>query len=169
MQFEILFQDLANGAEMIRALFLGVSQSDATCKPDPESWSMLEVLCHLYDEEREDFRQHLDAILHRPTEPWIPIDPQGWVTSRNYNESDLAETLARFLDERQQSLAWLRGLSAPDWETEHRDEHGSMRAGEMLACWVAHDNLHMRQLVELRRARILGLVEPYDVGYAGDW
>ena len=44
-----------------------------------------------------------------------------------------------------------------------------MKAGEMFASWVAHDNLHIRQLVELRRSRIVSLAEPFDVGYAGEW
>jgi hypothetical protein len=44
-----------------------------------------------------------------------------------------------------------------------------MKAGEMLSCWVAHDNLHMRQLVELRRSRLENLTAPYYLGYAGEW
>ena len=44
-----------------------------------------------------------------------------------------------------------------------------MKAGEMFSSWAAHDNLHMRQLVELKRHRLINLVKPYDVGYAGDW
>ena len=60
-------------------------------------WSTLEVVCHLYDEEREDFRQRLDIILHRPEAKWPPIDPVGWVSARKYNERDLAQSLAEFL------------------------------------------------------------------------
>ena len=44
-----------------------------------------------------------------------------------------------------------------------------MKAGDLLASWVAHDNLHTRQLVELRRSRLVELAQPYDVRYAGDW
>jgi len=44
-----------------------------------------------------------------------------------------------------------------------------MKAGDMLASWVAHDGLHIRQLVELRRARTETLANPYFIGYAGDW
>jgi len=44
-----------------------------------------------------------------------------------------------------------------------------MKAGEMFASWVAHDNLHIRQLVELRRNLIERMTQPYDIGYAGDW
>ena len=169
MQFEILYQELEHSAEMIRTLVVGVTQAEAQIKPDPESWSILEVLCHLYDIECEDFRSHLDAILHRPEEQWKTIDPQGWVTTRNYNEQDLSETLDNFFAERKKSLAWLQSLSSPDWDAKITNPYGSLTAGEMFASWVAHDNLHIRQLVELRRARIVSLAEPFDVSYAGEW
>jgi len=116
VQLEILYQDLARGAEIIRALIMGVTQAEARFKATPESWSVLEVVCHLYDEEREDFRQRLDIILHRPTEKCPPIDPVGWVTTRGYNERNLAETLDSFLAEREKSLTWLKSLSTPNWE-----------------------------------------------------
>ena len=60
MQFETLYQELQNSTEMIRALLSGITPEDAQVKPAPESWSILEVVCHLFDEEREDFREHLD-------------------------------------------------------------------------------------------------------------
>jgi hypothetical protein len=169
MRFEVLYQELANNSQIIRVLVAGISQADAQLKPAPDSWSVLEVVCHLCDEEREDFRQRLDIILHRPEEKWPPIDPVGWVTARNYNSRDLAETLEDFQAEREKSLGWLRNLSAPVWEAEYRAPFGSIKAGDMLSSWVAHDNLHMYQLVELRRDRIVSIVEPYDVQYAGDW
>jgi hypothetical protein len=148
---------------------MGVTQVEARFKPNPESWSVLEVVCHLCDEEREDFRQRLDIILHRPTEKWPPIDPVGWVTTRRYNERNLSETLDSFLAERDKSLTWLKSLSTPNWEAEYIAPFGLIKAGDMLASWVAHDTLHMRQLVELRRGRIVSLAEPFDVRYAGDW
>ena len=169
MQFEALYAELARGVDGIRALVAGMSLAEARARPAPQAWSALEVICHLYDEEREDFRQRLDIILHRPSEPFPPIDPSGWVGARRYNERDLAEMLDRFAAERARSLAWLKGLSAPNWDAEYTNEFGSMKAGDMLAAWVAHDNLHARQLVELRRSRLVSLAAPYDAGYAGEW
>jgi DinB superfamily len=182
MQFDVLYQELARGAVMIQALVAGVTPEEARARPAPEAWSVLEVVCHLCDEEREDFRQHLDHILHRPDQTWPPINPYGtpgspggWVTARRYNERDLAQSLDEFLAERKHSLAWLKELSSPDWDRAATASFGplaeqiSIKAGDMLASWVAHDNLHMRQLVELRRARLLRLAEPYDVQYAGGW
>lgn len=169
MKFETLYGELEKSTEMIRTLLAGITQEESRIRPEESSWSILEVLCHLYDEEREDFRTHLDSILHRPDEEWAPYDPQGWVTERNYNEQDFAAMQEKFFAERKRSLQWLRGLPDASWETPHISSFGSSTAGDMLASWVAHDNLHLRQLVELRRARIEAICQPYRIEYAGKW
>ena len=87
----------------------------------------------------------------------------------NVSQAQVGEVVAAFLAERERSLAWLRTLAAPDLDAEYRTPRGIMRAGDMLASWVAHDNLHMRQIIELRRNRLVHLAGPYDVMYAGDW
>ena len=170
MKANLLRAELAQNADVIQKLLAGVTQENAQQRPDTESWSILEVVCHLYDEEREDFRQRLDILLHRPSDPWPPINPAGWVTERNYNTQNLAEMFEKWLDERQQSLAWIDSLSAPDWVTKHPTPLGfEMAAGDMFASWVAHDILHLRQLVELRYMRATRITWPYDIRYAGDW
>jgi hypothetical protein len=169
MEFKILYQELQNSTEMIHALLLGLTQEEAQFKPNPESWSILEVVCHLHDIEREDFREHLDFILHRQNEEYHVIDPQSWIKERKYNEQNFVEMQEKFFLERKQSLEWLRGISDSDWETTYASQYGSVSAGEMFSCWVAHDNLHLRQFVELRRARIENVTKPYPIEYAGDW
>jgi len=88
MEYQTLFHELTYSIEIIRSLLMGISQEDAKIKPTPEAWSILEVTCHLRDEERQDFRARLDSILHHPNDPFDAIDPQGWVTERKYNEQD---------------------------------------------------------------------------------
>jgi len=169
MEFSTLYQELQNSTEMIRALLLGITQEEAQVKPNPDSWSILDVICHLHDTEREDFREHLDFILHRQHEEYHAIDPQDWIKGRKYNEQNFAEMQEKFFAERRQSLEWLSGLTDANWETTYSSEYGSVSAGEMFSCWVAHDNLHLRQFVELRRARIENITQPYPIEYAGDW
>ena len=169
MEFKTLYQELVNSTGMIQSLLLGISQEEAQIKPVPESWSMLEVICHLHDTEREDFREHLDFILHRQNEEYHAIDPQAWITERKYNEQIFVEMQEKFFAERKKSLEWLKEISKSDWDTTYSSEYGSVSAGEMFSCWVAHDNLHIRQFVELRRARIENITKPYPIEYAGDW
>ncbi len=124
----------------------------ARWKPRGEDRSILEVVTHLWDEEIEDFRAHVDLILHRADQPWPSIDPQGWVVERRCNERDAAESLEGYLQAREESLARLKGLSAPDWRAVYEVAFGQIAAGDMLAAWVAHDLLHTRQIAEVQWA-----------------
>jgi hypothetical protein len=153
----------------IRSLVEGVPVEQARWKPAPDAWSILEVINHLWDEEKEDFRVRLDITLHHPDQPWPPIDPGGWVTARQYNQREVSEAVEGFLEERQASLAWLESLAAPDWEASYEAPFGTIRAGEIFAAWAAHDLLHMRQLVELHWGYTVRLASPYQAEYAGSW
>jgi hypothetical protein len=169
MDFAYLKSLMAQHAEIVRQLTELVTPEQARWKPDAETWSLLEIINHLYDEDSEDFRAHLDAILHRPEEAWSPIRPFEWVTERRYNERDLATSVRDFLAERHTSLAWLESLGAPDWEKRMPAPWGdTISAGDMFASWVIHDQWHIQQLVQIRRAYTLTQVAPYDVRYAGE-
>jgi hypothetical protein len=74
-----------------------------------------------------------------------------------------------FLRERRRSIRWLDSLGKIDWNTKYVSKFGTMKAGDMFASWVAHDGLHLRQLVELHRHLVERAVKPYAIGYAGDW
>lgn len=169
MNYKMLLQELTHSTETLKALLAGVDAEEARMKPSKGTWSILEVTCHLYDEEREDFREHLDFILHRQHEGWHPIAPQAWVKLRKYNQQDLGKMKVKFFRERARSLKWLKGLKNVDWNVTYKSKFGSMRAGDMFAAWVAHDNLHIRQLVELKRWHIERTSKPYKIRYAGEW
>ena len=169
MDVQNFSDQMASHAQAITHLASGVSDEQARWKPDAGSWSILEVINHLLDEERLDFRVRLEIILRGAGEDWPPINPQGWVTERAYNQRDLAESLASFLAEREKSLQWLASLGQPDFSILCRTAFGEMAAGDMFAAWVAHDLLHLRQLVELHYAYTVQAVQPYSPLYAGDW
>ncbi|MBG0784585.1 MAG: DinB family protein [Anaerolineaceae bacterium] len=169
MDLQKAISQLTEQSQAILTLGAGFSLAEARWKPDPESWSVLEVLNHLVDEEVLDFRRHLDHILHTPEASWPSIDPQGWVAEKGYNQRNLEETLAQFKTERQKSLAWLGELQTPDWNSAVTMPWGSLTAGDMLASWLAHDLLHLRQLIELRYQITISRCDPYRVLYAGEW
>ena len=169
MEFDALYAEFTHGTETLRALLAGVGAEEARAKPSKGTWSILEVTCHLYDEEREDFREHLDFILHRQHEQWHSIAPQAWVKKRKYNEQDFGKMKGKFFRERAKSLVRLKSLKNADWNIAYKSKWGTMQAGDIFASWVAHDNLHIRQLVELRRKYIENITSPYDLQYAGEW
>lgn len=170
MDLKRLIEQLRINGGRLQALMTGVTLEQARWRPDPESWSILEVINHLYDEEREDFRVRFSLLLQYPQKPWPPIDPAGWVASRRYNERELEQSIQNFSVERKNSLEWLLTLHEPDFEASAETPWGGrIAAGDLFAAWVAHDTLHMRQLVELHRAYIIRLTTPFCVEYAGPW
>src|SRR5262245_11466454 len=124
----------------------GVDKEQAVWKPDAESWSILEVVNHLADEEREDFKARIKYVLGGSVGEAAPINPKQWVIERGYNQRKLDESIADFMGERQRSLDWLRDLDT-DWDATYTAPWGSISAGDFLVAWVAHDLLHLRQLV----------------------
>ncbi len=170
MDFSYCLNQLSVNAPAIEQLVAGMDAAQARWKPSPEQRSALEVIAHLADEEREDFRARIRHVLSRSDDPVPPINPQGWVVERAYNQRDLSESLADFLQERQRSLEWLRGLMDVSWDTPVKQAPvPGFRVGDLLVSWVAHDILHQRQLVELKWAYGLLNYPPYDPGYAGGW
>jgi DinB superfamily len=166
---QILLRLTAN-AQVFTLLLAGVSESQARWRPSADDWSLLEVINHLHDEEREDFRQRTQLLLLESAVPWPPIHPGAWVTERGYNQRHVAQSLQAFLAERTDSIAWLKGLHNPNWESFAIAPWGSpFKAGDMLAAWLAHDHLHIRQLNELHYLWHAQQAKPYEVGYAGDW
>jgi hypothetical protein len=157
----------------LQAAVATVCADEARFKPPSGAWSILEAVCHLADEETDDFRARLAFVLDRTPGPWRPIDPEGWARDRRYNEQDLSTAIARLTAERAKSVAWLRALPAgADWSLAYQHpKFGPIRAGDLLASWAAHDALHLRQIAKRLwelAARDAG-EGGFSTAYAGEW
>lgn len=170
MNTDSLLDRLEATPAILSALVKGVRDDDARWKPPSGAWSILEVVNHLADEDADDFRPRLEITLRSPESPWPPLNPEGSATERRYNERDLSSSVARFVQERSVSLAFVRSLQGPDWSRAHRHPiFGPIAAGDLLASWAAHDALHIRQIAK-RLFELCGRDgEPYRTAYAGPW
>ena len=168
MDMNYFISSLEISAKKIKNVLQNVSDEQARWKPQPEKWSVLEVVNHLYDEEMNDFRVRINFTMYRPDEIWLPIDPTGWVQSHEYAKKDFKSSLKKFVNERHKSLKWLRTLHDPDWETIHQHPViGPLAAGDLLAAWATHDYLHLRQLSDLQVRYLTMLASPFSTKYAG--
>lgn len=168
MDFAYCVEQLTVNARAIEALCAGISADHARWKPDVDQWSVLEVMGHLVDEEREDFYPFIVATFEGRLK--TPHDPSKWALERGYNRRDLSVLVAQFAEERQKSLIWLHKQEHADWHTPVPATNWvGFRAGDVLASWVAHDLLHIRQLVELKYGYVSVALTGYDIQYAGEW
>lgn len=169
MNYSAIIHGLSVNRNVFKEMLSGLPAEMYRWKPVPEKWCLLEIICHLHDEEREDFKARIRHVLETPQEALPPIDPQGWVTSRKYIEQDGQEMLSKFLSEREESVRWLQSLSEPRWENAYRHpKFGDMTARMFLANWLAHDYLHIRQITKLKYDYLKHLTDE-DLNYAGNW
>lgn len=156
--------------KIIPLIVEGTDPADANWKPASGNWSIVEIISHLVDEEKDDFRTRLKLTLNNPLDPWPTIDPEGAAIERKYFENDLREVTDQFVAERDESVKWLRSLTEPNWTIAYNHPQiGSMRCGDILAAWVAHDQLHLRQLAKRRFELVQRDAGEFKVDYAGDW
>lgn len=115
-------------------------------RPAPSEWAPVEIVCHLRDEEAEDFGARLRVILAGESR-FTPIEPERWAEERRYREADPREAVAELRARRGHTLEWLRplgpeGLGA---SVAHAGV-GRLSGLDLLVAWVAHDRLHLAQL-----------------------
>ena len=152
---------------VVLALVAGVDDVTLRARETTGRWSPLEILAHLYDEEREDFRPRAQAAAAgRRIE--TGIDPVGWVTQRAYNSKDPAQVCRDWAAEREMSCAWLHQLDPKRLEAAiDHPQLGRMRCGDFVAAWRMHDLLHLRQLATALAVLTARQLESWRIDYAG--
>ena len=166
--YNYILSELLRNEAIYKDLLTGLSEDAYMHVEAKGKWCLLEVICHLRDEEKEDFRARLKVILIDPSKGFVPINPPDWVTERNYIEQNFNEVFSDFLNERKASLKWLGELKRPDWESYYEHKHfGKMTAELFLSNWLAHDYIHIRQISRIKRSYFKS-ISHVELNYAGD-
>jgi hypothetical protein len=169
MNHDLIIERISHNASIVKSIVQNVTPEQARWKPSQKEWSILEIVNHMVDEEKDDFRTRLRLAIEEPNFTWPPIDPEGWAAERKYNERDFKDSLSSWLNEREQSIIWLKKLDAPDWKsTGLHPKLGPVSAELVLVNWLAHDLLHIRQMVSVLWANLSFEVDPITLDYAGN-
>ncbi len=161
---------LQSGGGAIVEFVRHVDVAQAAWTPELDQWSMRDVICHLYDEEKYDFRARIGVLASGNGGAFAPIDPDAWPREHRYAEQDIVEMRTLFRRERERSIAWLGTLEDVDWSKGYERSDGTiLTAGDLLASWVAHDQIHLRQLARLQYGYLRATCSPFSPDYAGPW
>ena len=139
-------RELGRLPAVLDALLAGCDDDAARTQPAPGEWSPVEILCHLRDEETEDFGARVRVIVDGAAE-FAPIDPERWAEERRYREASLSDALEALCSRRRASLDLL-AIVAPETLHGSRPHRrlGRLSGLDVLAAWVAHDRIHVAQL-----------------------
>jgi len=164
-----LIEQLQQNKSVFYNLLKDIKEDMFLWKQTPEKWCLLEIICHLYDEECEDFKFRTKWVLKKPLQTPPTFNPVKWVTERNYIEQDYSNMLNKFIEEREQSISWLKSLNNPKWDNYYvHPKKGNLTAKFFLTNWLAHDYLHIRQIIKLKYD-YLEQQSGEMIDYAGIW
>lgn len=127
-------------------LLAGVRENFWEQHPDPQEWSILQIVCHLLESEISVQRQRLQTILTQDNPfilaPRMPPGPEA------PNCADDGMGVAReFAAERRFTIRLLRQLTDDDWMRPARHSvFGPTSLLEMAHFTAQHDRLHLNQL-----------------------
>lgn len=166
---DFIIEQLHQNKTVFYNLLKDIKEDMFLWKQTPEKWCLLEIVCHLYDEEREDFKFRTKWVLEQPNETPPQFNPVVWVTERNYIGQDYNTMLNKFIEEREQSIKWLKSLENPKWNNSYiHSKLGKLSAKFFLTNWLAHDYLHIRQITKLK-FDYLKHQSGENLDYAGIW
>lgn len=153
--------------DVIAGLVAGLDAPGWRARPSPAEWAPVEIVCHLRDEELEDFGARARVVVEGGAR-FLTIDPERWAAERRYLEDDGPRALSAFRDRRTTTLAFLGSLAAGRLtRTMTHPRAGDLSGLDLLAAWVAHDRLHVAQLAATLARGWAGRWAPLRTDYAG--
>lgn len=147
-----LLAALEAAPEILESVLDGLSDAEADHRPDPDRFTLREMIAHLADWETV-FAERMRRTRHedRPTLPGY--DEGAIALERDYAHADWRAKLREFGQGRALMLALLRGLRPEHWErVAHHTELGPITLEGQAILVAVHDTYHLRQAVAWRRA-----------------
>jgi hypothetical protein len=160
-------RELARLPAVLEGLLADLDEPLWRARPAPTEWSPVEIVCHVRDEEVEDFGARVRAILDG-ADVFERIDPARWAVERRYHEAEPGAALAALRERRAASLAFLGAIeSARLAHAIEQPRLGRMSGLDLVAAWVTHDRLHLAQLAATLARTGADRWAPLRVEYAG--
>jgi uncharacterized damage-inducible protein DinB len=131
---------------ILAELIGNVSDARLTERPGEGKWSIGEILAHLAEDEIATAWRYRQMVEHSGVE-LAGFDQDMWAQIGNYGGRVPEESLELFTLLRGANLAFLRGLSAEQWDCFGiHAERGRISVRDLAAHMVGHDANHVEQI-----------------------
>jgi hypothetical protein len=139
-------KQLENLTALIFGELEGLSITQVEFKPDPQEWSIKEVVCHLRDVDGI-FRERAERMLNED-EPFLRgFNPEELAEEKRYGRVIWEEALAEFQTGRTQSLAFFRQLKGIQWiKRAIHQERGTISMVEVVESLISQSEMHLEQI-----------------------
>jgi uncharacterized damage-inducible protein DinB len=141
----------------LKAALKGVPKAVLLWTPAPGKWSILEIVCHLRDMERDAYLTRYRRILAEDTPSLPDIDGDTYSLENDYRSQKLAEVVRDWTRLRRESLKLLAGAKRADWERAGVHETaGRLTLADFLRRHAhGNDEAHLGQIEAIARRHAL--------------
>ena len=143
---------LTGNPALIENALKDLKAEEVDFRPDPERFTIREIMCHLADWEVV-FLERMQRICAEEV-PLLPnLDEGQMVIDNDYAHQDTVEQIRLFVERRAKMVAFLNGRSAEDWlRVGNRPEIGMISLHELANIVALHDIYHLQQIVQWRQS-----------------
>ncbi len=134
---------LAETPVRLRNVLAGMDVAKLRIKANPDLFSPLEDVWHLFDIEREGYLVRIRRILTEESPILENLDGDRMAIERRYNELDLTAAIDGFAAARTESLALLQGLPTESWVRRAQFENRVINLKTLIDMMVEHDQGHL--------------------------
>jgi hypothetical protein len=125
-------------------------------RTDPDRFTFREAIAHLADWE-PIFLQRIQAGVDKPGAEIFGMDETQRAIDQRYESWDVKESLRIFAEAREQTVRYLRALTAAQWETTVvHNEKGSMTAYDQANMLLGHDIYHFDHATQFLGQKVAG-------------
>ena len=136
--------------EIIGNVLKNVTQTQATTFRDgPGGWTVLEVMGHL--QEFDGFFRGRAEMMLAQDYPALPAyDHEALAIEHNYNDQDLRQVYADFVQSRGQTVAFFNDLTEEQWQQAGvHPERGHFTMTDAVMQVGLHDANHLEQITRI--------------------
>ena len=143
-----LLNGIAGAPVIIDWMLQRATEKDYDRRPDPERFTLREVMAHLADWEGV-WRERMTAMKTQNRPTLQGYDEGQWAIDHDYAHANFAEQQRLFRDGRAALMDLLRELSPKDWERlGNHTELGPLSIEALAVQILGHDAYHLRQIAE---------------------
>jgi uncharacterized damage-inducible protein DinB len=139
-------------AKKLGSLIKPLSKKQLTQRPEPQKWSIAEILAHLADAELVGgWRMRL--IIGSNGVPLQPFDQDVWAETFAYAKRDPRQSLETYRLLRENNLRMLKALPKNLWNNYGmHQERGKETIAHIVRMFAGHDLNHLAQVETIAKA-----------------
>jgi len=137
----------------LKAALKGVPKKLLLWTPGPGKWSILEIVAHMRDMERDAYLTRYRRILAEENPPLPDIDGDIYAIRGDYRSQRLPDLLRDWLKLRKECLKLLKSVKGPRWERMGTHETaGPLTMDALLSRQaVGNDEAHLAQIEGIKK------------------